>query len=68
MLPARPKISGGSDKIAKKAASAARPVTRWRKHDPIVEARIRHDTCLTLTSVAPAGAVSPTVSDATPLR
>ena len=26
--PARPKISGGSDKMAKKAASAAKPVTR----------------------------------------
>ena len=28
MLPASPKISGGSERIAKKAASAASPVTR----------------------------------------
>ena len=28
IAPARPKISGGSDRIAKNAASAARPVTR----------------------------------------
>ncbi|GAA1571838.1 hypothetical protein GCM10009789_26740 [Kribbella sancticallisti] len=36
MLPASPKISGGSERIAKKAASAARPVTRYRRQVPTV--------------------------------
>jgi hypothetical protein len=44
MLPARPKMSGGNDRIAKNAASAASPVTRWRMHDPTVDVRSRHST------------------------
>src|SRR5215211_7168456 len=36
MAPARPKISGGSDRMAKNAASAASPVTRCRRQAPVV--------------------------------
>ena len=43
MEPARPKISGGSDSRAKKAASAASPVTRLRRQALTVET-IRRQT------------------------
>jgi hypothetical protein len=41
MDPASPKSNGGSDSSAKKAASAASPVTRLRKHVPTVETSSR---------------------------
>src|SRR3954468_17322133 len=42
MAPARAKISGGPDKTVKNAASAARPVTRYRMDEPTVETTSRH--------------------------
>src|SRR4029453_546655 len=43
MLPARPKTSGGSERMAKKAASAASPVTRDRKQELTVDGMRRHN-------------------------
>ena len=40
--PARAKMSGGTDSTAKNAASAARPVTRCRRHEPTVVTTMRH--------------------------
>src|SRR5918995_2201895 len=41
IAPASAKMSGGTDSTAKNAASAASPVTRWRRHDPTVVTTIR---------------------------
>ncbi len=48
MLPASPNTSGGSDRIAKKAPSAARPVTRYRRQVPTVCVSSCHATTGTL--------------------
>ena len=50
IAPARAKISGGTERTAKKAASAASPVTRCFRHDPTVVTTRRHTTSRTCRS------------------
>ena len=71
--PTRPRTSGGSDSRAKKPASAASPVTRYRKQTAVVSLVSRHSTDATRATSRPARCWEParlmrSVPAATPLR